>query len=744
MSGARAFLWLCFLGAAGVLLAAAVWLFVPRGGGAPAQDTAPVERASARASSEDPPSTEAAREILDVEPASEDEPPEEGLDLPEERPTPERSGPGQALLCITVVALETRAPVPGAVLRLRDEPWGQRELAHSEQSDPARGVEGDRLLTDEAGRAEYVLLAEREYTLLGQLEDVYGTTLLELTSLREGETRALTFAMRTDWNRDWYVAVFDADGGMPLGGAEVVARGYDPAAELDARPELARGRTDGAGRAVLTFPISSRYQPSCAVVRRAGYALGGGAFDDEENTPETPVEVALYRAAALDGLVLDPDGRPAAGIEVQLGASMAVGMGLLEDATWRATTDAQGACSLAELPSSVALAVELRRGEQVLARPAPVTLEPGARASARWTLVTGCRILGRVVDGEKKPIGGVDVLLAAVDARELSDLDFAAGALGTVDSYRLDKGKTATARSDDEGRFTLGDVPPGVWALTPAEGRSDLPALCVLFEIGPGEAERALELPVERELRVRGRVLDADGVEVYTRVTCRGREPRLAGVELYDYADGPFELGPLPAGEYWLGADAIEPLVAPAEPVAVRAGDENVELRLRPGGALYGELIDAASGEPVRGWSYLACAGVERGLSSSGIEYENLVPGTYDLLGFDGEGRVGVLRSVVVRAGERDDVELPLGAAARLEVRTQPPASGEWRVSAAWEGVEFDWTFRDEDWTVSVPPGEVHLRWWLVDGHKQSRLQHERVLLVTSPDDALEAEYAYR
>lgn len=131
-----------------------------------------------------------------------------------------------------------------------------------------------------------------------------------------------------------------------------------------------------------------------------------------------------------------------------------------------------------------------------------------------------------------------------------------------------------------------------------------------------------------------------DGAVVIARVAVRLGESADAGLRgrASTQPDGSFSVPGLAPGSYQVLASA--PGLAPASSEAVRAGTRNLTLRLARGGALCGEVRDAATRRPVPGFSVLLWPSrgpLERGEAitrsvfdaQGGYEVKGLLPGDY-------------------------------------------------------------------------------------------------------------------
>lgn len=240
-------------------------------------------------------------------------------------PTPERPGPGQALLWVEVVALETGAAIEGAELGLfPTDDEVEHDWLTSTQADPSRGLDNDFVLTDTNGRGEFIVQAGFGYGLRGEGDNGLGEEAeLELEPLGEGEERSVRLALRTAWDLDWHGRVIDGATDLPIAGAEVVAVVKYSAETLDGLHELAHGQSDGDGRVVLRLPAWER---ALALGRARGYFVGGCRVDEKASSFDAVQSLPLHRTAAVMVLVTDEQERPAPDVEVVLNAgSWAIG-----------------------------------------------------------------------------------------------------------------------------------------------------------------------------------------------------------------------------------------------------------------------------------------------------------------------------------------------------------------------------------------------------------------------------------
>ncbi|HUJ60764.1 MAG TPA: carboxypeptidase-like regulatory domain-containing protein [Kofleriaceae bacterium] len=443
--------------------------------------------------------------------------------------------------------------------------------------------------------------------------------------------------------------VVDKDEGTGL----VAAVELRPSGE-DQAPRYARTGTDGVFR--IEGVPSGRW---IADAFAPGYSSPGGV---ELEAGRGVPELDLVRGGAIEGRVLDGDGRPVAGASVRalVGGtppaelSADVDRDRLRRFSGRTAAPAPDASSLAGDPELVP------RGELgVLVGPIPPVPAPGAQVAQPAEVVDPTSAAGSLL-GEPPPLAvdpaSASIWVTGADGRyrirglgktKVTALAVAAGyaearsrtiaiepgqLLPNVDivlsagTYLVGKvvdqhgaavvgaelqavpelGVPVEGFSDADGAYRLGPVTGAIELRATAYGHVDFREK---LELAPAKGTVAAERHEDLVLEVADAVLagtleDTTGVPVggaHLEVAGEAGEPRRALVN----PDGTFELAMLPRGH--LRVHVEHPDYPPDELDAIASTTgERVRLRIPIGGAIEGALIDASSGEPLAGTTITA------------------------------------------------------------------------------------------------------------------------------------------
>lgn len=230
-----------------------------------------------------------------------------------------------------------------------------------------------------------------------------------------------------------------------------------------------------------------------------------------------PVTIALRPAATILGQVVDARGAPVTAARVALAVkpgadgmrSMRRTMRGLSRSAPEARTNARGAFRItrvdpAEIYELSARATGFARGSIDL-----LALKPGeTRSGANLTLSSGMAIVGRVVDGQGRP------LPSAMVTAKLAPADRQSRAMVFVTGVREGKVDDPPILTDSEGRFTVSDLAVGRYDLTvarPGFAKQTVPGITLSETVTQHDAGN---VALEPGHSIQGRVLDKLGAPI--------------------------------------------------------------------------------------------------------------------------------------------------------------------------------------------------------------------------------------
>jgi len=613
----------------------------------------------------------------------------------------------QATLIAAFVSAETGAPLAGQRCSARRDGgvFGGRRIDASEGGlgvTPRSG--GDGLVRFTLAPGSYAVHPDDD-----------AVEPQEAPDLVAGETRRLTFVVRTRCDLVAHVLVIDVESERPLPEIELRLRGL-PSSLADATRSA---RTGGDGRASLRVPS---WLFVGGGIEADGYGPARFRLLPMHDAPETALVIRLSRAASLRGRVVDARGTSVASVRVllsclasELGArDTELGNALfgrhhrydVSERTWTARTGTDGAFEITGLPAGVRLEVALdgpegQRGE------APVRLAPGEVREVTYRTGGGAVVRGVLLGADGEPCPEVE--LCRVQGRT-----------SRMQNALTIEGKTA--RTDDDGAFQMRDVPPGDWLVGPRDPRNAATWMTHVFvPVGAPSVEVVLRLP--GELWVAGRVVGPNG-EGVARVSLIA----VGGGVFTDGSsgeDGAFELGPVPAGDVTISTIIGTPDWAGLGPVLAQAGDRDVVVPVVSPGELLVRVRDEA-GRPIE--AEVLRSRVDQA-QSDGISFaatdgdgeltmSNLGPGLHHLLARVEGGLVGAAGPVRVESGARAEIDVTVRAGGRLRIGAA--ASSEFDVMR----VSLDGRYTDierldaagEITTRPLPPGTAQVELVRADG----------------------------
>jgi len=457
-----------------------------------------------------------------------------------------------------------------------------------------------------------------------------------------------------------------ADGGCHVEGTVRDALTSAPVAGVDvvfaAGGAEATTTSDGNGHFAVDL-AAGRY-----LVRASGegvYGLAPAPLALGVATRVATYDLIVARLATVRGRVVDAEGQAAPGATVTFRSQSPRGLlGSVDlDAAGlpgTASSGADGAFELRVVPGEVTLAALRagRRGRLVL----PMVAAGQSLAGAELVLDAGGGVAGVVHDPEGRPVARAQVVAVTV-----------AGPGGLP--------ARASTTSDENGRFTLRDLPPGPASLE-ARAAGFAPSAPTDAESAPDAAGREVVLTLRPARALRGRVLGPDGKPFEgARVIARRAGSNLESPSLQSGADGSFVFAALDAGPHELDASAEG--YGSAYQRGVSAPADGIELRLQAMGGLSGVVSDGR-GKPVADflvrWVGLRLGGdaptregENRFLAADGaFQLDGLMPGDYDVV-VAAPGHAPAGRRVTILPAAYADASVRLSDGATLAGRVVGP-----------------------------------------------------------------------
>lgn len=180
-----------------------------------------------------------------------------------------------------------------------------------------------------------------------------------------------------------------------------------------ALPEIFESRPDAEGRVRLNdVPVRGRLY-----LVTTGQGLGEAQWRNSDNRFDEPIRLTIEKEGSLTGLILAPDGKPAAGMNVAARLSSGARDGIFHLSTFRAVTGEEGEFTVRGLPDAAfVLSVEDPQERWVFRPRENLLVEPGEMRALELRMETGVVVSGRVLDPDGRPVQGA-AFSALVDTR---------------------------------------------------------------------------------------------------------------------------------------------------------------------------------------------------------------------------------------------------------------------------------------------------------------------------------------
>jgi hypothetical protein len=461
-----------------------------------------------------------------------------------------------------------------------------------------------------------------------------------------------------------------------------------------------KARTDASGAFRVEQLPTGKYEVTAAAqgfteTKREGLQL--------EEGQEITVELAVIRAATLEGTVVDALGRPAGHVLV---SARLEGDTKEFESRPHGVTNAEGEYTIKKLPPGryQLEAINLRGGDPVVQE---LTLGEGATARADFTLTDATGL----VEGTVRRVSG------GLPQHEVRVVAYA-------DSRR----ERPSAPVDESGRFSLA-LRPGTYMIAALYRDVEEPE--------PGGKSVTIEAgkTVQVELTVPDTVTETSGVVLNSRgVPVPGVDITLSNDELslLETTDdrGQFTLKSSAKEEGVLVTLTAEVGPEHATLQGVRLGSRNLVVRLIAPASLKGR-VTARAGAPVTGFALTVNRGEEaysvfesRPFVGDTFTVEGLPADSLELMVLTTDGRSGKAR-VRLQAGSTSEVELHVGTLGRVVGRlvdaSGAPFEG-WVTLDAEEEKEGRTVYSEEDGRfelIALEPGSHLLEYRLPDGEEE-------------------------
>ena len=309
---------------------------------------------------------------------------------------------------------------------------------------------------------------------------------------------------------------------------------------------------------------------------------------------------------ALAGRVIGPHDAPVRGALVTLAAdrSTTAAWSVEGDVEQTTTTGEDGRFELRSVSASRRHVLRVERDGFASRSIATTTAtrSPGAELEIR--LDRGGTLLGRVLDGEGRPLRGVDVVV--LDPARRSD--------------DPERSVEDAALSDADGEYRVDHLRAGLKRVTVmASGFATVTQ--ELVRVAAGEETELADFVLQSGARIVGRTVDAldgsplEGVQVRARAVGRDNRARVVDSHLpvRSDADGRFRCEGLTAGAHRLtfrlqGFATLDSTHSTGGDAADDDGDDEVAAKLTRLPSVRGRVVDAATGEPVEAFTLVPSA----------------------------------------------------------------------------------------------------------------------------------------
>ncbi len=375
--------------------------------------------------------------------------------------------------------------------------------------------------------------------------------------------------------------VFDANTQEGIAGVRVTARAEDAAAALQGRysePTDESGNYEISGLSasgyILDTYSSNGYRTQFADVNALKFEITPGAVLEDKDIP-------MSRGVNVAGLVIEGEGNPAPYAKVT-GRSPGVWQ-------WPETyTDDSGRFAFWEFSAGDAIYLRAEGAGHRSELEGPITIPAGGISDLQITLTEQCdaAIAGTVIDPSGNPVAAL-VICNAVGADPNAD----------ENARRFEK-------TSSDGTFLIAGLTAGDYKLGLGPGHSDflrevISAMSV--HLDPGQVRAGLRLVYDdsKITKISGRVTDSDGNPIeFADIMLTGPDGNGLPAMIKTNKDGDYTV--IEVGTDLVTVRASHPQYVDQYREGVAPNTANVDFVLPNPGRISGQVIDAATGQPLQ------------------------------------------------------------------------------------------------------------------------------------------------
>lgn len=565
-------------------------------------------------------------------------------------------------------------------------------------------------------------------------------------ALEPGARIEISLALPTEADLTFVGHLVSAEDGTPIANGRVYLVREDGALLSDPQRGVVQPiprtlifgapRSDDARRQVAVPDLAGFFEIrgaswdySAARVDVPGRSMIDVVMDSKHPSAASALDIRLPRTARVNVTIVDGTGSALDQVRVSVATRPLVprlqrsSVARTEEQGWRAITSRDGSCMLDDLPSGIALDVELASGNRVdRATDETLVLKPGEERKLSLAFGGTTSVRGRLIDHADAPFPNEVVWIRRTDK-------------SAHDMFTHDDKVFAEARTDEQGAFVFERVAAGAWLVGPAAREILLPSRQIERTLAP--VAQRVQVPergivdivvrTDRGLSIRGRVVDAHGAPMPDASVTAKPVGESWGANAVSNRDGYFLVGPLVDGDYELTARAgpprldashqrwSKPNYTRSAAVVAHSGAQDAVLTIHTGATV--RFVAAAGDSANEDAVCRVLNSSGRCVGGTGLGGTIVVDaGTYSVFASAEGGLCGMRDNFEAREGETTDVVVALQQGARLRVKWDASAASIAEYQLWFEGKSIATrSAPGAPWEHTVPAGHVVIRWRSTD-----------------------------